>query len=66
MNKNGLDVSEMKKAYEEGRLEEFVNKNLSASATKRLKEVLADKEAADKLLSTPQARELMKKLKGDK
>jgi hypothetical protein len=66
MSKNGIDVSGMKKAYEEGRLDEFVNKNLSASATKRLKEILADREATDKLLATPQAKELMKKLKGDK
>lgn len=65
-SKTGIDVSAMKKAADEGKLDEYVSKNLSADASKKLKAVLSDKKATEKLLSSPQAKELMKKLKGDK
>jgi len=64
--KKGIDVNKMKEAANNGNLDDFINKNLSADATKQLKNVLSNKEAAEKLLSTPQAKELMKKLMGDK
>lgn len=60
--KLGFDVSKMKEAAEKGKLDDFVNKNLSQNATKQLKDVLSNKEACEKLLSSPQAKELMKKL----
>jgi len=62
--KLGFDVNEMKNAAQNGQLDEFVNKNLSQKATKQLKNVLSNKEACEKLLNTPQAKELMKKNKG--
>ena len=52
----------LKEAAEKGNLDDFVNKNLSQNATKQLKDVLSNKEACEKLLSSPQAKELMKKL----
>lgn len=61
-NKSGIDVSEMKQAADEGKLDDFINKNLSQKASQQLKNVLSNKEATEKLLSTPQARELLKKL----
>ncbi len=64
--KKGIDVNKMKEAADNGNLDDFINKNLSSEATKQLKNVLSNKEAAEKLLSTPQAKELMKKLIGDK
>ncbi|MEI3289762.1 MAG: hypothetical protein ACLSCS_07670 [Eubacterium sp.] len=64
--KLGFDVNEMKNAAQNGQLDEFVNKNLSQKATKQLKNVLSNKEACEKLLNTPQAKELMKKLNGGK
>ena len=64
--KLGFDVSKMKEAADNGKLDDFVNKNLSQSATKQLKETLSNKEALDKLLSSPEAKELMKKLKEGK
>lgn len=64
--KLGFDVSKMKEAADNGKLDDFVNKNLSQSATKQIKEVLSNKEACEKLLSSPQAKELMKKLKEGK
>ncbi|MCH5320368.1 MAG: hypothetical protein J1E36_01295 [Eubacterium sp.] len=60
--KTGVDMNKMKQAAENGKLDDFINKNLSSQATKQLKNVLTNKEAAEKLLSTPQAKELMKKL----
>lgn len=59
----GIDIEEMKKAAQQGKIDEFIDKNLSAEATKKLKSVLSDKEATQKLLSTPQAKELLKKFK---
>lgn len=61
-NKSGIDVSKMKQAADEGKLDDFINKNLSQKASQQLKNVLSNKEATEKLLSTPQARELLKKL----
>ncbi|MGN1203021.1 MAG: hypothetical protein ACI4RF_06965 [Eubacterium sp.] len=60
--KTGIDMQKMKQAADDGKLDDFINKNLSSDATKQLKNVLTNKEAAEKLLSTPQAKELMKKL----
>lgn len=60
--KAGIDINKMKQAAEKGNLDDFINQNLSADASKKLKNVLTDKSAAEKLLSTPQAKELMKKL----
>lgn len=59
----GLNIDEMKKAAQQGNIEEYINKNLSAEATEKLKSVLSNKEATEKLLSTPQAKELLKKFK---
>jgi hypothetical protein len=39
---------------------------LSADDRKKLDEILADKSATDKILSTPQAKELLKKFMGGK
>ncbi|MCM1284995.1 MAG: hypothetical protein NC213_04235 [Acetobacter sp.] len=61
-NKAGIDVSKMKQAADEGKLDDFINKNLSQKASQQLKNVLSNKEATEKLLSTPQAKELLKKL----
>lgn len=60
--KTGIDMNKMKQAADSGKLDDFINKNLSSDASKQLKNVLTNKEAAEKLLSTPQAKELMKKL----
>lgn len=61
-SKTGIDMGKMKEAADNGKLDDFVNKNLSSQASAQLKNVLTNKEAAQKLLSTPEAKELMKKL----
>ena len=64
--KVGFDVSKMKEAADNGKLDEFVNNNLSLKATKILKDVIFNNEACEILLNSPQAKELMKKLKEGK
>lgn len=61
-SKTGLDISKMKEASEQGRLDDYVSKNLSEDKAKEIKNVLSNKDACEKLLSSPQAKELMKKL----
>lgn len=60
--KTGVDVGKMKDAADRGNLDDFIDKNLSPEASKQIKNILTDKSAAEKLLSTPQAKELLKKL----
>lgn len=59
--KANIDINELKKAAEGGKMDDFINKNLSAQASSKLKEILNDKDATQKLLSTPQAKELLQK-----
>ncbi len=46
--------------------EEYIKKSLTPDQTKKLNEVLSDKSALQQLLSTPQAKELLKKFTEDK
>lgn len=61
-SKTGIDIDQMKQAADSGQLDDFINKNLSENASRQLKDILSDKSKTQKLLSTPQAKELMKKL----
>ena len=56
-----VDLNKLKQAGEQGKLNDFINQNLSPQASSQLKKVLNDKQATERLLSTPQAKELMKK-----
>ncbi len=60
--KTGVDLNKMKQAADSGNLDDFINQNLSGEASKKLKSVLSSKEQTEKLLSTPQAKELLKNL----
>ena len=57
-----IDVDKMKQAAEQGRLDDFISQNLSSENAARLNEILGSKEETERLLSSPQAQELMKKL----
>ena len=48
-----------KKTNEE--TEEYLKKNLSSDQNRKLKEILSDRKAIEKLLSSPKAQELLKK-----
>ena len=62
--KNGksINTDELKKAVESGNTQDFIDKNLSAEASEKMKAILKDKDAMSKMLSTPQAKELFNKL----
>lgn len=64
--KADINIDELKAAAKGGNINDFINKNLSPSAAAKLKGILTDKAACDKLLSTPQAKDLMNKLMNDK
>ena len=53
-----------KKSNEE--TQDYLMKNLTPNQNRKLKELLNDKEAVKKLLSTPKAQELLKKFTEDK
>ena len=61
-NLNQSDINELKKSVENGTVEDFIDKKLSPQASKKLKEVLADKSATQRLLDTPEAKSLLQKL----
>lgn len=60
--RSGIDVDKMKQAIQNGKLEDYLNSSLSSDTAKQVKNVLSSKEATEKLLSSAQAKELMKKL----
>lgn len=61
-NLNENDISELKKSVENGTVDDFIDKKLSPQASQKLKEVLADKSATQRLLETPEAKALFQKL----
>lgn len=64
--KTGMDVNQLKQSVEDGKFDEFVNSNMDAETAQKLKHVLTNKEAAQNLLGSPEAKALLKKLMGGK
>ena len=62
----GASKNEIMEAMNSGNLEDLVMKTLKPSQANKLQSILKDKKAADELLSSPQARQLLKKLLGEK
>jgi hypothetical protein len=60
--KANIDVNQLKQATQNGTVDDFIDKNMSKQASEKLKSILSDKSATEKLLSTPQAKELLNKL----
>ena len=58
---NNINVNELKSAAKNGNVDDFINKNLSSDAAKKVKQALSDKNTMEKLLSTPEAKALFKK-----
>ncbi|WP_297130059.1 hypothetical protein [uncultured Eubacterium sp.] len=56
-----INVDELKKAVQSGNVDSYMNKNLPPDAQQRVKQVLSDKNATEKLLNTPEAKALMQK-----
>ena len=64
-DKLGKSPEELKKASETGNIENLLG-NLWPNDAQKIQKILSDKNAANKILSTPQAQSLIKKLLGDK
>lgn len=60
--KSGIDMQKLKQAADGGRLNDFLNQNLSADAGKKIKVALSDKKTAQKIIKSKEAQELLKKL----
>ncbi len=67
MNNKNFDeiINGIKNKRSNAETEEYIKKSLTPDQTKRLNEVLSDKSALQKLLSTPKAQELLKKFGKD-
>ena len=63
--KLGENPNEIKKNAQKGEVGSLLNKMDGKQASK-VKEILNDKEKTERLLNTPQAQALIKKLMGDK
>lgn len=63
--KLGTDSQKLKDAASSGKIGNLL-KNLGTKEAQKIKEVLSDKKAASQLLSTPKAKQILKKLMGDK
>lgn len=60
--KANINIDEFKQAAENGKVEDFINRNMSKEASQKLKNILSDKAATEKMLSSPEAKELLNKL----
>ncbi len=63
--KLGTDSEKLKSAASSGKIEDLL-KNLKTEEAKKVTNMLSDQKAVLKLLSTPKAKQLLKKLQGDK
>ena len=59
----GVDPSKLKESAKSGNVSDVL-KNLDPKDAKKIQNVVSDKNAANKLLSTPQAKALLKKILG--
>ena len=68
MSNNNFDeiINSIKSKNNQKVAEDFLKDKLNESQTKKLKEVMSDKSALEQLLSTPQAKALLKKFMEDK
>ena len=64
-DKLGKSPEELKKASQTGNVDNLL-KNLNPSDSQKIQKILSDKNVANKILSTPQAQSLIKKLLGEK
>lgn len=60
------EFDELLENLNEKNLDNYAKTHLSAKKQQKLNEILNDKKKLDAVLNSPQARELMKKLKGKK
>ena len=68
MNNKNFDeiINSIKSNNNKQETENFLKQKLNPSQSKRLQEVMSDKSALEQLLSTPQAKALLRKFMEDK
>lgn len=68
MSNNNFDeiISSVKSQGSKKDAEDFLKKQLNPTQTKKLQEVMSDRSALEQLLSTPQAKALLRKFMEDK
>lgn len=68
MNNNNFDeiINSIKTQNNKQETEEFLKQKLNPSQAKKLQEVMSDRSALEQLLSTPQAKALLRKFMEDK
>lgn len=68
MSNNNFDeiVEKMKNQKDKAEAQDFLMKKLNSSQSKKLQEVMSDRNALEQLLSTPQAQALLRKFTEDK
>lgn len=62
MKNNNINLNDFKDAAQKGNLDNYINNHLSKQANDKLKNVLSDKEQVQKILNTPEAKQLFDKL----
>ena len=68
MNNKNFDeiINSIKSNNNKQETEDFLKQKLNPSQSKKLQEVMSDKSALEQLLSTPQAKALLRKFMEDK
>lgn len=67
MNNENFDkiINDVKAQNSKKQAEDYLMKNLTPDQSRKLQEIMSDRGALEQLLSTPQAKELLKKFTED-
>lgn len=60
--KAGVNPDALRQAVNSGDIDSFARQNLDPKTAENLQKVLSDKSAAEKILNTPTAKEILKKI----
>ena len=62
LKNSNINIDELKAAAQSGNAEQNISRALPKDASDKIKKILANKEETQKILSTPQAKDLRNKL----
>lgn len=62
LKNSNINIDELKAAAHSGNAEQYISRALPKDASDKIKKILANKEETQKILSTPQAKDLLNKL----
>lgn len=61
LKRANINIDELKKATQNGSAEDYISKKLPKDAGDKIKKILSDKDATQKILSSPEAKKLLEK-----